>query len=826
MQENQNSVLIAEEDLPTAENLQNILITNGYQVVGYAGDGPTAVRLAQTLKPALIFMGCELPIMSGSDAAKTILATAPTILIAIIKDDNATPEQVLAAGFNAYLKAPANASVLLPTITLARHQYAERLEQQRLQMLIQKENLKSKLAEEKIAFLSRTQALVSQISTRLVTAKNTEGIALSLTEIANFANADYCFAFGADPKNAQKHSVLEWHRDTVPPLQDAINQLRLHAFPWIKLFCQHGEVPYLSNSQGLPAVATAEKAILNELGLKTILVIPVLHKEKIQGALVVASRRDDIYWPPTFVPPLKLAAEIILGTMEYLSTTSELQEIQHRHLAILQAFPDIMFLHDQNGIFLDYYTSSPEILLTTPNHFIGKSFREVLPGHVSEKAEKAFEKASNEKNLQKFEYSLEIDGALHHFEARIVPCGQDKIINIIRNITDIRQAELDRLALQDKLHEAQQDAALRHISSAIANNFNNLLTVILGNADLAAKSTTGPTLGFLEEIKKSAQQSALLTSQILAYSGGQAPELQELNIQDIILKAIDQTQNDKPFDKIEHVDMLDQLPTIKGDADQLTQVVTNLLINAWEATESTPRTVKIITGKRYLDRPTLAQLQLGDRLSDGNYVYFTISDNGPGITEEDRKHLFNPFFSTKAPSRGLGLPVVFGTVNTHYGCLEVNSSPNQGTAFTIYLPVAEENEPAAPLPAKETLAPRTILVIDDEANIRIITRRILESAGYKTLAATRGVEGLLQCQTYPDAIDAVLLDTNMPGWNGLETYRRIRAVRANLPIIFFSGYSEREVASILENDKHTGFLQKPYEVNDLIGKINHLVHHP
>ena len=223
------------------------------------------------------------------------------------------------------------------------------------------------------------------------------------------------------------------------------------------------------------------------------------------------------------------------------------------------------------------------------------------------------------------------------------------------------------------------------------------------------------------------------------------------------------------------------------------------------------------TGVQWMDgRLSAHDFEIGD-FHPGKYVYLEVRDTGCGMDADTKAKIFDPFFSTKFTGRGLGLAAVGGIVRVHKGAVKVASQPGSGSCFTIYFPVAEESPqpPVAPPAASSEQVCATVLVVDDEETVREIARKALERRGYRVLSAASGLEAVDVYRRHRGDLAMVLLDLSMPGMSGQETLPELHKIRADVPIVVSSGYSEEEAMRLFHGQRVSGFLQKPYTATRL-----------
>jgi CheY-like chemotaxis protein len=244
----------------------------------------------------------------------------------------------------------------------------------------------------------------------------------------------------------------------------------------------------------------------------------------------------------------------------------------------------------------------------------------------------------------------------------------------------------------------------------------------------------------------------------------------------------------------------------------------NLITNASEAIGDAPGDVRLHTGSMYVGREKLVQSYTHDDLPPGEYVFVEVADSGCGMSEETLQNIFDPFFTTKFTGRGLGLAALLGIVRRHRGTIFVSSQVGAGTTFRVLLPASDAERTAEDDRKDEPgvwQASGRVLVIDDEPGIRRFARMLLDDAGFEVELAADGDEGIEMLQGEAGLPDLVLLDLTMPRKGGIEVLSEIRKQSAEVPVVLMSGFTEGEVATVLESDARTHFLQKPFTAESL-----------
>ncbi len=385
----------------------------------------------------------------------------------------------------------------------------------------------------------------------------------------------------------------------------------------------------------------------------------------------------------------------------------------------------------------------------------------------------------------------------------------------------------ERRALEQQLRQAQKMEAIGRLAGGVAHDFNNLLMVISGYSEfLLERLGPDPALrGPAQEIANASERATSLTHQLLAFSRKQmlAPKVLDLN--EVV------TENVKMLKRLigEDLDLVlvpgADLGAVKADPGQIEQVIMNLAVNARDAMPHGGK-LTIETANVTLDE---SYARFHAPVTPGEYVMVAISDTGMGMDADTQSHIFEPFFTTKGPKgTGLGLSTVYGIIKQSGGYIWVYSEPGKGTAFKIYLPrVTEGGEAvAAQLPAavaRREYSMETILLVEDEPNLRRLTRQYLEIQGYTVLEAVDGASAIQLSNAHPSPIHMLLTDVIMPGINGRELAQRISLQRPNIKVLYMSGYTENVIGHNRMLDAGITLLQKPFTLPALKSKVREVL---
>jgi PAS domain S-box-containing protein len=403
----------------------------------------------------------------------------------------------------------------------------------------------------------------------------------------------------------------------------------------------------------------------------------------------------------------------------------------------------------------------------------------------------------------------------------------------------LRREQTARRAAEDSEAQSRHVQKLESIgvlAGGIAHDFNNLLHVILGNADIALSRLAGrsPARGPMEEVIRATMRAADLTRQMLAYSGKGAFVVRNLDLSNEVreMATLLRTAISKQATLVWELET--DLPPVKADATQIRQIVMNLITNASDALQNAGGDITLRTGvldRSQLHQPGFASL-IGDaeRTADSSeeMVYLEVHDTGAGMTPDTLRRIFDPFFSTKFSGRGLGLAAVMGIVRSHQGLIRIRTEPERGTSFQVLFPsvrgkVTKQEKPSAA--RSEWRGEGTILVVEDEEEVREVAERILQDFGFQTIPAVDGRDALDIMESRGSEMTAILMDLSMPRMGGQEALRQLRQSWPDLPVIMMSGYTEESVAPQF-NDAGPGvtaFLQKPFFAEDLIGVLRRVL---
>ena len=499
-----------------------------------------------------------------------------------------------------------------------------------------------------------------------------------------------------------------------------------------------------------------------------------------------------------------------------------LRESEYRYRALFEAASDAIFVM-KGGIFFDCNSKTLEMFACTRDQIIGAPpdrFSPPLQPDGRNSREKALERiqAAYDGRPQFFEWlHARADGTPFMAEVSLTRIDVDGDVLLLAMVRDISA----RKRLEEQLLQAQKMEAVGILAGGVAHDFNNILSAIVGYASLLQMRLVqdDPLAGHVERILTAAERAANLTSSLLAFSRKQAAELRPVDLNETV----------QGFHRIlerligEDIDISLRLASeplvIDADPRQLEQVLMNLATNSRDAMPH---------GGRLGIATAAVDLRDGAGVAPaGRYAAISVSDTGAGMSPEVRSRVFEPFFTTKEAGKGtgLGLAIVQGIVEKHGGHVTVDSGPGRGTTVTVFLPRRDATIPAAASRRGEPI-PRgreTIMLVEDEAAVRQVTRSMLEEFGYTVLEAVDGVSAQYVFRENRERVDLVLCDLLMPRLNGRETLAGLREMRPEVPVIFISGYTADVIAQKGLADEGVSLMMKPLDPATLLRTVREVL---
>ena len=451
----------------------------------------------------------------------------------------------------------------------------------------------------------------------------------------------------------------------------------------------------------------------------------------------------------------------------------------------------------------------------SPGSLSGRVFSDLLP------PDRADEPAlwRSESNPPVYEsLHLRADGSVFPVLTNVTsltadPAGSSYVITV-QDLTELKRAE-------ERLRRAQRLEAVGRLAGGVAHEVNNMMTIILGFSDLLARSGAVPAERHrdIEEIRRAATRAGKITQQLLAFSRQQILQPADLQLNDVLQELVTVLKLLLPANVELETSLAPLGPLVRADRAQLDQVIINLAFNARDAMPG-GGTLRLRTESRRLDEQDGLQL-IGIPFVAGEYALVSVIDTGHGMDSQTLQQVFEPFFTTKpaGSGTGLGLATVYGIVKQSGGYVWVESARGTGTTVTVCLPQVRAEAPVESTRSSGSFPAEcrtgTVLVIEDEEGVRELALRVLEQQGHRVYEARDGDEAVARLEEFGPALDLVLSDVIVPNIGTIELAQKIRDVRADLPILYMSGYSHEDVVGRGLVDPDVVFLQKPFTAAEL-----------
>ena len=500
-----------------------------------------------------------------------------------------------------------------------------------------------------------------------------------------------------------------------------------------------------------------------------------------------------------------------------------LQRSEELYRSILTASPDDITITNLEGLIL---MASPRALTmfgaTGKEEFKGRPVTDFIIPEDRNRALSQIALKSRGVQTGTNEYrAVRLDGSIFDIEVNSDfirdPLGSPTgIVFIVRDITQRKQMEMDKANLEAMNRQLQKAESLGRMAAAIAHTFNNQLAAVIGNLEMASAdpSPGEEAVNCLNAALRSAWAAAAVSGQMLTYLGRSVVELEPIDVSEACLGSLPILRAALPGKIVLETNLSSPGPVVRANVDQLRQVLTNLLTNAWEAIGESGGSIHLAV--KTVSRAEIPAINCFPTLwkpQDCAHACLEVVDTGCVIAGRDIENLFDPFFTTKFTGRGLGLAVVMGIVRTHAGAVAVESQLGRGSTFSVFLPLSAEPVPERP---HKTSQPESgdraglVLLVEDEEMVRNMALTMLKRLGYPVLEAVDGLQAVGLFRERHDEICCVLCDLTMPRMDGWETLAALRQIEPHIPVVLASGYSQSQVMSGCHSEWPHVFLGKPY----------------
>ncbi len=504
--------------------------------------------------------------------------------------------------------------------------------------------------------------------------------------------------------------------------------------------------------------------------------------------------------------------------------------------ALLDNIPHMAWMKNTEGVFLAVNEAFARAAGRPKAEILGRTDVGLWPDELAERymADDRRVVASGERFF--VEEPISEAGEVKWFETFKTPLRDARgvvvgSVGLAREITERKRAEEQRQLLERRIQETQKLESLGVLAGGIAHDFNNLLVGVLSNSELALEALSrardlADVAERIAAVRNSALHAAELTNQMLAYSGRGHFDVRPISLTEMV-REMDHLLSASISKKAHvHYQLTANLPAVQADVAQMRQVIMNLVTNASDALEDREGQVYVRTGTEQR-RKVVSEVYGPVPLPPGPYAFLEVADDGCGMNDETKNRIFEPFFTTKFTGRGLGLSAVQGIVRGHGGGIVLESAPGSGTKIKVLLPCSD-------LPAVNLTRPKPdaggewtgsglVLLVDDDARVRMVTELLLRSIGFEVLPTSTGREAIREFERCASEVRLVVLDVTMPDLNGDQVLAELRRRRPDVPVLLCSGYSEDEMCHRFSAEDMATFLQKPYPFDVFRARLRELL---
>jgi PAS domain S-box-containing protein len=581
---------------------------------------------------------------------------------------------------------------------------------------------------------------------------------------------------------------------------------------------------------------------VRNLGTRSSILVPLIARQKRVGVLALISASPERFEPAD----VRLAAELGRRAAMAIDSAGLYADLQRENAerrqaeeargktenllqGIVEKAPTAIYVKDLEGRYLLVNRHMAEVMGVDAGAVVGKTVFDVYPAERAQ-ALATFEQrvlAAGEA-LEGEEELLRADG-LHTYITIKAPLTDASgrvyaLCGISTDITAHKRAEEALHRSEEQLRQAQKMEAIGNLAGGIAHDFNNLLSVILGYSSVLVQSMdpNDPHRADVQEIERASMRAAALTQQLLAFGRKQLLQPKVIKLSDVVAGVEPMLRRLIGEDIELTVRTTPELGSVRADPSQMEQIIMNLAVNSRDAM---PRGGKLVIETENVNLAPLEAAHAG--VEPGPYVTLAVTDTGVGIQRETQARIFEPFFTTKEMGKGtgLGLATVFGIVQQSGGSICVDSEPGRGSTFRVYLPrtdVIDLGERESRHPVVGSLeGSETILLVEDEAQVRALVRSILQRFGYQVLEAQSGSDALVVCEEHTGTIDLLLTDVIMPRINGPQLAQRLSGRVGK--VLYMSGYTEDSIVRQGLVDASVALLQKPITPKALVRKVREVL---
>ena len=681
---------------------------------------------------------------------------------------------------------------------------------------------KSKQVEETLQHHLNMQAFMARVSLRYINLTSDDVDATiheTLREVGELTHVDRSYLFLIDEHAQTVSNTHEWCARGVRSESDNLQNIRLDRITWWIDQLTRFEIVHIPCVADMPDDRAYERGLLEAQDIRSVLVMPLAWRGALKGFLGFDAVRTERSWSKEDRQVLETLAHTMSQVIERRETEDRLRKLSR----MVEQSPVSVILTDLEGR-IEYV--NPQFSRTT-----GYTLDEVRGRHPNllksgetppEVYDELWRALSSGKHWKGEFRNRRKDGSLYWERSSVLPIhdGSGKPTHYLALQEDITS----RKQMEEQLQQKQRVEAIGQLAGGIAHDFNNMLQVILGHAEMLQrkKTTDASARQRIEEILLAGRRSADLTNQLLAFAKRQTAHPTVINLNDVVTESLRLLERLIGEDiKVDWKAATD-LWAIALDPTHANQIIANLALNARDAMDGAG-TLTLRTSNVALNQE---ECRAHEGIEPGDYVLLSIKDSGSGMTDEVAGRIFEPFFTTKelGHGTGLGLSIVYGIVGQNGGFIDVQTGPDKGSIFNIYLPRARQaRRDEAAAPKEETQGDETILFVEDEAPILHIGSQMLEQCGYRVLTAEHPEKALRLAESSEHDIRLLITDVVMPGMSGQELSRHLTSRLPNLKTLFVSGYTDDIIAKRGLLDDGIDFLHKPFNTATLIAKVREIL---
>lgn len=514
----------------------------------------------------------------------------------------------------------------------------------------------------------------------------------------------------------------------------------------------------------------------------------------------------------------------IIDETERVQAEEIISRSEERYRTIVNTSSDLIAQISTHGIITSLNPSFERITGWSCDEWIGKKFTELVYPEDVQLTSDYLTNSLKCESSQLFNLRLRTkSGIFINFEINVTPqILNGQVIGLLASARDTTTRE----KLEEQVRQVQKMESLGALAGGIAHDFNNLLSIILGHTSIIEKNISDPARlnASVDAITNAVKRGSGLLRQLLMFSRKSEVHFETVQINDVLNEFLKMFLDTFPKIISMNVDLNKKLPLVKADVNQLHQIFLNLCVNARDAM---PKGGTLSVRTEVVDS-AIVRKKFRDA-KDTPYICVSVTDTGSGMSEAIKQKIFEPFFTTKEKNKGtgLGLAVVYGSVKSHNGFIEVESTVGEGTTFYVYFPALSNGDKVTPVIQDEKTniagGNETILVVEDEEMILDIVTNILVSKGYKVMTARDGYEALQVYIEKKNEIDLVISDLGLPKLNGADLLKKLKEINPLIKVIIASGHIEADAQSELQKYENINFMQKPYTVWKVLDHVRRLI---